>query len=111
MTWEQAQAGNRASQTVRYLQWWENRSEWDAVTSAMDKWHNSTLIIIIGHCFRTPCCTLSVHAPGFLEALGMGYFLFDFLNNPNPSCNPPLNATAVRHFREVLGESRGEEKW
>jgi hypothetical protein len=30
-----AQAGNRASKTGRYLQWWENKSEWCAMTSVV----------------------------------------------------------------------------
>jgi len=35
MTWGLVQAGNRASKTGRYLQWWENRPEWQAVTSTV----------------------------------------------------------------------------
>jgi hypothetical protein len=31
MTWGLAQAGNRASKTKRYLQWWENKPEQNAV--------------------------------------------------------------------------------
>ena len=41
MTWGLAQAGNRASKTGRYLQWWENRPEWDAMTSAVRNSRNS----------------------------------------------------------------------
>ena len=41
MTWGLAQAGNRASKTGRYLQWWENRPEWGAMTSAVRNSRNS----------------------------------------------------------------------
>jgi hypothetical protein len=33
MTRESPQAGNRARKTGRYLQWWDTRSECNAVTS------------------------------------------------------------------------------
>ena len=32
MTWVSAWAGNRASKTGRYLQWWETTPEWHAVS-------------------------------------------------------------------------------
>jgi len=41
MNWGTAQAGNRASKTSRYLQWWENNPEQDAVSSALQNLHNS----------------------------------------------------------------------
>ena len=44
MTREPAQAGNRASRTEHYLQWWENSPEWNTETSAADKRHNSSLL-------------------------------------------------------------------
>jgi len=44
MTRASAQAGNRASKTGRYLQWWDTGPEWNAVTSAVCKVHHSTLI-------------------------------------------------------------------
>ena len=34
MSWVSAQAGNRASKTRHYLQWWDSNSEQDAMTSA-----------------------------------------------------------------------------
>ena len=43
MTREPAQAGNRASRTEHYLQWWENSPEWEAEVSAVEKRHNSSL--------------------------------------------------------------------
>ena len=43
MTRAPAQAGNRASRTEHYLQWWENCPEWNTETSAADKRHNSSL--------------------------------------------------------------------
>ena len=46
MTWGLAQAGNRASKTGRYLQWWENRPEWGAMTSAVRNSRNSAHFII-----------------------------------------------------------------
>jgi hypothetical protein len=42
MTWGLAQAGNRASKTGRYLQWWENKPEWRAMTSDVCNSRNST---------------------------------------------------------------------
>ena len=44
MTRGPAQAGNRASRTGRYLQWWDTGPECNAVTPAVCKVHNSTLI-------------------------------------------------------------------
>lgn len=41
MTWESVQAGNRASKTRRYLQWWEHKLEQDAVASALQNLHHS----------------------------------------------------------------------
>ena len=46
MTRETAQAGNRASRTEHYLQWWENSPEWNAETSAADKRHNCSCFAI-----------------------------------------------------------------
>ena len=37
MTWESAQAGNRASKTRRDLQWWDTEPELHAVTSDVHK--------------------------------------------------------------------------
>ena len=48
MTWGQAQAGNRASKTRPYLQWWVNNSEQDAATSALQNLHHYTRIIVLG---------------------------------------------------------------
>ena len=45
MTREPAQAGNRASRTEHYLQWWENSPEWNTETSAVDKLHDSSLFM------------------------------------------------------------------
>ena len=47
MTRASAQAGNRASKTEHYLQWWKNSPEWVAVTSAAQKRHNSSFIIFL----------------------------------------------------------------
>ena len=47
MTWGLAQAGNRASKTGRYLQWWENRPEWDAMTSAVRNSRHSTRFLFL----------------------------------------------------------------
>ena len=44
MTRGPAQAGNRASRTGRYLQWWDTGPECNAVTPAVCKVHDSTLI-------------------------------------------------------------------
>ena len=41
MTWGQAQAGNRASKTRPYLQWWVNKSEQDVRSSALQNLHHS----------------------------------------------------------------------
>ena len=46
MTRASAQAGNRASKTEHYLQWWEYSPEWVAVTPAAQNRHNSSFIII-----------------------------------------------------------------
>ena len=43
ITRESDQAGNKASRTEHYLQWWENSPEWNTETSAADKRHNSSL--------------------------------------------------------------------
>ena len=53
MTREPAQAGNRASRTEHYLQWWENSPEWNTETSAADKRHNSSLLFQMRVCGRT----------------------------------------------------------
>ena len=47
MNWGTAQAGNRASKTSRYLQWWENNPEQDAVSSALQNLHNSVCYYIV----------------------------------------------------------------
>ena len=47
MTREPAQAGNRASRTEHYLQWWENSPEWEAEVSAVEKRHNSGLFFFL----------------------------------------------------------------
>ena len=47
MTCGQAQAGNRASKTRPYLQWWVNSSEQDAATSALQNLHHYTRIILL----------------------------------------------------------------
>ena len=47
MTRASAQAGNRASKTEHYLQWWEHSPEWVAVTPAAQNRHNSTLFVHI----------------------------------------------------------------
>ena len=46
MTRASAQAGNRASKTEHYLQWWEHSPEWVAVTPAAQKRHNSSFITV-----------------------------------------------------------------
>ena len=43
-----AQAGNRAGKTEHYLQWWEHSPEWNAVTSASRKRHDSSFVILSG---------------------------------------------------------------
>ena len=43
MTWELVQAGNRASKTGRYLQWWENKQEQDAVNLCACRTHTTAL--------------------------------------------------------------------
>ena len=50
MTRAPAQAGNRASRTEHYLQWWEHSPEWNAVTSASRKRHDSSFVIPSGLC-------------------------------------------------------------
>ena len=56
---EPAQAGNRASRTEHYLQWWENNPEWNAETSAMDKRHNSSFFCF-GSCREPASAVLAV---------------------------------------------------
>jgi len=48
MTWALVQAGNRASKTRRYLQWWENKPEQDAVTSELQNSHDCTFLASAG---------------------------------------------------------------
>ena len=62
MTWELAQAGNRASKTRHYLQWWVNKSEQDAATSALQNLYHSTYLLLsvldgapAGRAFDTVC--------------------------------------------------------
>ena len=43
MTWGLAQAGNRASKTGRYLQWWDSEPEQNVMTSELQNLHNSIL--------------------------------------------------------------------
>jgi len=50
MTREPAQAGDRASRTEHYLQWWENSPEWEAEASAAEKQHNSDLGRVMSPC-------------------------------------------------------------
>ena len=45
MTWVLAQAGNRASKTRPYLQWWVNESEQDVRSSALQNLHYSASLI------------------------------------------------------------------
>ena len=44
-TWGTAEAGNRASKTGRYLQWWDNEPECLAMTSGECKVHHNTLLL------------------------------------------------------------------
>ena len=46
-SWGSAQAGNRASKTGRYLQWWDSVAEQSAVASAEQNLHHSTLSIFL----------------------------------------------------------------
>jgi len=52
MSWGLAQAGDRAGKTGRYLQWWENKPEWVAVTSGAGSWHDSTFFCAGGDRFH-----------------------------------------------------------
>ena len=54
MTRGPAQAGNRASRTGRYLQWWDTGPECNAVTPAVCKVRDSTLIQIADLAARRP---------------------------------------------------------
>ena len=45
MTRVPAQVGNKAGRTEHYLQWWEHSPEWNAVTPATGKRHNSSLFM------------------------------------------------------------------
>ena len=47
MTWVLAQAGNRASKTRPYLQWWVNESEQDVRSSALQNLHYSASLIYL----------------------------------------------------------------
>ena len=49
MTWGSAQAGNRAGKTMRCLQWQESGPECLAVTAVVDKWSNSTCVLLCVH--------------------------------------------------------------
>ena len=53
MTRKLAQAGNRASKTGPYLQWWVNKSEQDAVTSALQNLHHSTRFALFSRFFMS----------------------------------------------------------
>jgi len=44
-TWGTAEAGNRASKTGRYLEWWDNGPECLAMTSGECKVHHNTLLL------------------------------------------------------------------
>ena len=46
MTWALVQAGNRASKTRHYLQWWESKPEQDAVTSMLQNLHDCTFLLL-----------------------------------------------------------------
>ena len=70
MTRETAQAGNRASRTEHYLQWWENSPEWNAETSAVDKRHNSSFSF--GSCREPAAAVLAVASLRLLVG-GAGY--------------------------------------
>ena len=70
MTREPAQAGNRASRTEHYLQWWENSPEWNAETSAVDKRHNSSFSF--GSCREPAAAVLAVASLRLLVG-GAGY--------------------------------------
>ena len=78
MTWELVQAGNRASKTRRYLQWWENKQEQDAVDLCVYRTHMTALFWLffggggwLGHCLliqgrlRKP----RAHPPAFWRAM------------------------------------------
>ena len=62
MTREPAQAGDRASRTEHYLQWWENSPEWEAEVSAAEKRHNSGLFLLSSKASR---------ASGFSSLVGL----------------------------------------
>ena len=47
-TWGTAEAGNRASKTGRYLEWWDNGPECLAMTSGECKVHHNTLFVGLG---------------------------------------------------------------
>ena len=54
MTWGQAQAGNRASKTRPYLQWWVNKSEQDVRSSALQNLHHSARFFVVLHTTGVP---------------------------------------------------------
>ena len=63
MTRGMTQAGNRAGKTVRYLQWWDNRSERVAVPSARHTESNAAF------CLQSPNCH-HFHPKNILTEIG-----------------------------------------
>ena len=57
----QALAGNRASKTGHYLQWWDNKPEWNAMTSGVVSCHHSSLsYFLLSHFSLSIICVSSV---------------------------------------------------
>ena len=67
MTREPAQAGNRASRTEHYLQWWESSPEWNTETSAAEKAAQLQLIFLSLIC-RLRGASLERQLPEMQEA-------------------------------------------
>ena len=70
MTRETAQAGNRASKTGHYLQWWVNKSEQDAAISALQNLHHSAhfCLLLCSLCSSLYTTPLDVQSDGVVQA-------------------------------------------
>ena len=72
-TWGTAEAGNRASKTGRYLEWWDNGPECLAMTSGECKVHHNTLFVGWGRArpVGAPLAKAAAKKPGsFIAACG-----------------------------------------
>ena len=107
MTWGLAQAGNRAGKTGRYLQWWENEPEQDAVTSVPQNLHDS-ICFFLDPASPSPPDPAALHSLWIFTAMpdqpSPHYILLGLASFPDPF--PAHTGASPKAMQCILDVSR-----